>query len=271
MKIRLPIIVAALIAALGFAPATLAQPASTPPQHYLTMNYIKPMPGKGSEYVRMERESSKAINQARVAAGNILSWKLYEVNFPNGDSLEYQYVTVIEFPSWAALEKPNQGINANLILGEAKAKDRPSVMAALRTMVRQDTLVVIAATDNFSMSANRLLSVHFIKTLPGKANDFMKVQREYFLPSNNAAAKANGGATSWAGAFVRYPTSADRPYSHISFNGSASFTQMDAGQPADVRKVWDAKFTETYQSMLQDSRTRVRNELWDLVDQTKAK
>lgn len=166
---------------------------------------------------------------------------------------------------------PYQGINFDTILGEGKAREVRSAAAATRTIVRQDTLGVAAATDNFSSSANTLLSVHFIKALPGKANDFMKVQREYYLPFNNAVAKVNGGASSWAGAVVRYPTSADRAYSHVSFNGSASFTQMDAGWPADIRKIWDPKYRETYGPLLQDSRTRVRNELWRLVDQTQAK
>jgi hypothetical protein len=267
---RFPV-VAALFAAISLALPAPAQAASTPPQHYLTLDYMKPTPGKSGDYVRMERESWKAIHQARVAAGNIVSWKLYSVSFPNGDSLEYQYVVVTEFPSWAALENPYQGINFDKVLGEGKAAAARTTAGATRTIVRQDTLGVTGATDNFSTSANTLLSVHFIKTLPGKTADFQKVQEEFYLPVNNAVAKANGGATSWAGAFVRYPTSADRPYSHVSFNGSASFTQMDADWPADIRKVWNPKYSETYQPMLQNSRIRVRNELWRLVDQTKAK
>jgi hypothetical protein len=271
MKSRSPLVLAAVITAIFLALSALAQGADTPTQHYLTLDYMKPLPGKSSEYVQMEIGSWKAVHQARVAAGNIVSWKLYSAHFPNGDSLEYQYITVTEYPSWAALENSYQGINLNTILGEGKGRELRTASAAIRTIVRQDTLSVYGATDNFSSSANTLLSVHFMKALPGKSNDLMQVQLEYFLPANNAVAKANGGASSWAGAVVRYPSNADRPYGHVSFNGSASYTQMDAKWPADIMKIWNPKYVETYGPLLQGSRTKVRNELWRLVDQTQAK
>ncbi len=263
---QLTSIVALAIGTFLSALPARAQNVGTTPQHYLQIDYIKPVPGKRADYIRMERELWKSIHQARVAAGNIVSWKLYSVSFPNGDSLEYEYVTVTELPSWAALEEPYKGIDAEKILGADKAKDSRTGYAT-RKMVRRDTVRLDLATDNFSKSANTLLSVHFIKPLPGKANDFMKIQREYFLPMNNAAAEANGGATSWAAALVRYTDHSDQSYSHVSFNGSASFTQMDSAMPADLQSTWNIKF-QTYGPLLETSRTKVRNELWRLVDQT---
>jgi hypothetical protein len=66
------------------------------------------------------------------------------------------------------------------------------------------------------------MSVHSLKALPGKAADFMKVHREYYLPRNSATAKANGGASSRAATTVRYPDNQDYASTHISFNGHAS-------------------------------------------------
>ena len=40
--------------------------------------------------------------------------------------------------------------------------------------------------------------------------------------------------------------------------------------PTELQSEWDIKF-KTYRPLLENSRTKVRNELWRLVDQTQAK
>jgi hypothetical protein len=115
-----------------------------------------------------------------------------------------------------------------------------------------------------------VLSVHFLKAKPGRANDFLKVQRDYYLPMNAEVAKAAGGASGWASTVVRYPDHADAPYSHVSINAHASLTEMDSNRQDDIRRKWNAKFRELA-PLQEESRTRVRNELWRLVDQTDPK
>lgn len=256
---------------VGLAASAVGQPVGNAPSRgYVTIDYQKPLPGKGGDYVRMEREYWKPIHQARVSAGNIVSWKLYVVNFPNGEGQEYDYVTVTEFPSWAALENPYGGINYTAILGEAKVQEMRTVTGATRKLVRRDTLNLAFATENFSKAENRYMSVHYIKALPGRAADFMKVQSDYYLPMNSALAKANGGASAWAAAVVRYPDNQDFAYTHVSFNGHKSLAQMEAARPAELVREWDAKYTAV-SALQQESRKRVHNELWRLVDQTQPK
>lgn len=64
--------------------------------------------------------------------------------------------------------------------------------------------------------------------LPGKAADFIKVHREYYLPRNSTTAKPNGGTSSRVATTVRYPDNQGYAYTLVSFNGHTSLTQMAA-------------------------------------------
>jgi hypothetical protein len=253
----------------GLAAVATAQSADPAPSRYLYIGYHKPLPGKADAYVRMERESWKRIHQARVDAGIIRSWKMYVVSFPNGDAQEYDYVTITEFPSWAAMEEPYRRINFDAILGEAKVKELGTINA-LRKLVRKDTVEVVHATDNFLDARNNVVSVHFLKALPGGAARFMRVQREYFHPLNAEISKASQGASGWAATVVRYPDNADFAYSHVSFNTFVSLAQMESDAYAEIQRKWSAKLQEL-SPLLPESRKRIRNELWRLIDQTQPK
>ena len=270
MKIRIRMLAALLLLVSTVVSSVLAQSSATAPSAYMVVGYHKPLPGKGADYVRLEREQWKAIHQASVKAGNIISWKLYAVSYPNGESLEYEYVTVTVYPSWAALENPYKGLRFADVLGEAKANAIRSATSAARKMLRAETLSLAYATDNFLKSDHSVLSVHFLKANPGRADDFLRVQRDYYLPMNSEVSKANQGASGWASTVLRVPYIADYPYTHVSFNSHASLTQMDTGPSAEIRQKWNAKFREI-SAMQNESRKRVRNELWRLVDQTQPK
>ncbi len=77
------------------------------------------------------------MHQARVNAGSIVSWKLYLVSFPNREGQKYEYVTVTEFLSWAALEAPERGVNYAAILGETKANEMRTATGGTRKLVRR--------------------------------------------------------------------------------------------------------------------------------------
>ncbi len=47
---------AAFMVAADLSTSVLAQPTGTPPPGDLIIDYQKPLPGKSSDYVRMERE-----------------------------------------------------------------------------------------------------------------------------------------------------------------------------------------------------------------------
>ena len=262
--LRLCSLAIACLLAATLAPAQTPAAAST---RYLTLGYMKPEPGKTSDYVKLEREMWKLVHQDMVNQGRLISWRLYAVSWPNGEDQDYDYVTMMEYPGFAHLESAYVAADmAKALGGENKLTEMRNATGAVRQLRRTDTLTLLAATDGWSTASNRVLSVHFLRALPGKGAQLMKIQTEYFMPSNNELVKA-GFATGWATTSVRYPAQLDYPYNYVSFNAYDSLTQMDKEPPSAWVNKWRAKFDES-SSQLPTVRKRVKGQLWRLVDQT---
>lgn len=250
--------------------SAFAQAGAQPTKYrYLTIDYQKTEPGKARDYVQLEKEYWKPLHQERVNLGRIRSWKLYSVMFPNGDRNEYDFVVLTEFACFEDMDASYAGVDRRRILGESKYAELQPKTTAVRKLVRQDTLAVLLSTENWDKAENKIIQVHFLKSVPGKFGDLIKVQRDYYLPSNEDLVKL-GRAVSWATTAVRYPVKFDAPYDSVSFNGAASLAEFEKEPPNAWVEKWPKKNGE-WMTLLNASRTRYEGELWGLVDQTKPK
>src|SRR5262249_21650048 len=86
--------------------SALAQsPQGTLPR-YAQVDYMKTLPGKEPEYIRLERETWKPLHQARVKNGQLRSWAFFSVRFPSGMDEKYDFVTINTFDRFDQLEEP---------------------------------------------------------------------------------------------------------------------------------------------------------------------
>lgn len=105
------------------------------------------------------------------------------------------------------------------------------------------TLILLETTLGWSAAQNRILSVHYLRCLAGKDADLMRVQREYYLPSNEELIKA-----AW-----RLPE---------------SLAQMERPAPQAWRDQWSGEKSDRIRAELAASRQRVKGQLWRLIEQT---
>jgi hypothetical protein len=69
---------------------------------FVVIDYMKVPPGKGADYVAMERNFYKASHQARIKDGKLKSWGLLQLRFAGpGD---YSYATINTYRSWADID-----------------------------------------------------------------------------------------------------------------------------------------------------------------------
>lgn len=66
------------------------QPAS--PVYTQTLTYVKVVPGKGTEYEQLVKETTQKIAQVRADAGEIVSWTLLRSVMPAGQEARADYV-----------------------------------------------------------------------------------------------------------------------------------------------------------------------------------
>ena len=98
---------------LAFLAGTLVPTASTQTTtqtatdtsrpRYMRVDYMKIPAGRSVKYRNLESELWKPVHESRLKQGLISSWGLYGHHFPGG-ALDYQYVTVTEFPTLRAMD-----------------------------------------------------------------------------------------------------------------------------------------------------------------------
>ncbi len=70
---------------------------------YIQVNYMKVKPGEGGSYVENELSVWKPVHQELINAGSRVGWSLWQVVFPFGTSLPYDYVTVDYYADFSKL------------------------------------------------------------------------------------------------------------------------------------------------------------------------
>ncbi len=106
-------------------------------QHYSSINFMKPTPGKTGDYYKMEKGLFSKIHKARVDAGQMDGWYFLSRMFPSGYDAEYDFITVDVYLDKAASQKQiDAKIFENALSKEELAK--ANTVQELRTVVRRE-------------------------------------------------------------------------------------------------------------------------------------
>ncbi|MGA2658472.1 MAG: hypothetical protein ABSH34_13285 [Verrucomicrobiota bacterium] len=106
-------------------------------QHYSSINFMKPKPGKAGDYYKMEKEIWSKLHKARVDAGLMDGWYFLSRMFPSGHDAEYDFITVDIYADKAASEK---SFDSELAQKALSKEDFAKVNTTLdlRTVVRRE-------------------------------------------------------------------------------------------------------------------------------------
>lgn len=91
-------------ASLAIAGIVAAQSSAEPSRVYV-IDYMKVEPGDGDRYVETETKWWKPVHEERMRRGEMHSWGLYRVRWPDGAEKEYDFVTVNVFDTYADSDK----------------------------------------------------------------------------------------------------------------------------------------------------------------------
>jgi len=80
--------------------------SQAPPTKYVSLDFMKTLPGKEEDYEKMEKDTWIPIHKERVSLGIIKDWGLYQKILPSGAKEEYNYVTGQFFDDVSALANP---------------------------------------------------------------------------------------------------------------------------------------------------------------------
>jgi hypothetical protein len=83
--------------------AALPEGRSSAPPPFLRMDYMKVAPGEGAAYMSLERSTFKPVHRARVSAGAIEGWTVWEMVLPAGSSQPHNFATMTGYASMSGL------------------------------------------------------------------------------------------------------------------------------------------------------------------------
>ena len=237
---------------------------SWPQNRYLIVSYFKSKPDRAAEHVRHEREHRKPVYEQQVKIARVAYWKLFAVQFPGGESGDYDFVTLVEC---AQSCDPDAIVDLNL---EEAIRDpkrgglgKDTIPSA---MVRQDLLSILESTANWSEAETRYLHVRFMKPREGKSAALGSQERTVWKPFYEDAVRA-GANTGWAFTALRF-ASEHSPYTRVWFSGMAKFNDTDGSMPPELVEKWEPTLRALPPAV--ELRSVVRDELWRLLDQTTA-
>ena len=116
-----------------------AKPNAATPSKYLMVNMMKVAPGKGNDYLKMEKNTVKPIHVEMMRTGGRAAWGLYSLMLPNGDSMLFNYVAADYYEKWEDIAAPSDypKILAKVHPGMTAEAFEKQILDA-RTLVRRE-------------------------------------------------------------------------------------------------------------------------------------
>jgi hypothetical protein len=108
--------------------------------------------------------------------------------------------------------------------------------------------------------------VNFMKTQPGKAGDYVRLEREIWKPIHQELVRT-GRMHSWAVYAVEYPYGTAHEYDFVTIDAHASLADAHRSIDDVVGQVHPSLTFEEIDSQTEGTRSLVRGEVWRLLEQ----
>lgn len=266
---RLFILITSIACLLILTPTADAQTAGNQ-QVFVSATFFKVKPGKNEPYVDMVKNTAHKVLEYRFRQKSILGWYFYEVLMNGDEEKKYDYVAVtvstnfgdlVEFPT------PTRDVFMKAISGASKESFDKFVTQIndLRTLVKKEVYVHRAGI-NENTPVSKYVQIDYMKTLPGKVQDYIKTERDVYYPIHQERIKLHA-LTDW-GLYERLLP--------ISANADSDF--VTANFFDDLKSLIDPKYEEAFNNiphnvdfakmteMVEQLRKMVKSDIWKLVD-----
>lgn len=231
---------------------------------YISVAFIK---SKSDEFLAIEKGTWAPVHRQLIKEGRKIAWYLYQVKYPSGSNVSYDYVRFDIFTEWKQVEAPYAGVN-EIIKKTHPGLDVPAFnkqASQSRDLVWEQLYEVIAEAANKVKVPSKFMVVNQVKTVPDSESEYVNLERTYFKPFH-AERVAIGIMNNW-GLYKRMlPYGEKYEYNYVTLNGFTTWEDiMKNNPPGPWQKAHgNLNFNEIHDKIL-SKRITVNNELWELV------
>lgn len=154
------------------------------------VDYVKIPPDKIGDYIQLE-EKWKAIHEARLEKGLIISWGLYEVMFTGSSDL-YNYATVTVYDN---LDMYDRSWDISFLtesypdMTDQEIDSFYKQTTQLKNVVRSIVLRRTLSTSTDPGELPTYVIVNGMKVVPGHESEYVAMERDVFMPIHEEGIK----------------------------------------------------------------------------------
>ncbi|HSF45800.1 MAG TPA: hypothetical protein VLA58_07295, partial [Chitinophagaceae bacterium] len=78
-------------------------------RQFIVIEYLKVRPDMRSNFLKLQKDVWKKVEQEKIKQGKLNGWELYEVLYPAGTTAEYNFVMYHKVVGWNAIEGLSEG------------------------------------------------------------------------------------------------------------------------------------------------------------------
>lgn len=236
---------------------------------YVQVNYIKVDRNKSDQYRDLLNNYGRKIWKSRIAKGELISVSTYTINMKSEDH-DYNYATVIMSNSLNALLEPSESpeeVLKKAMPGTNDAMIRETLAKYGDVRVIQKT-VILRWVDGIRPNEGvdpKIFQLDYMKTMPGKDAEYVKLEREVFKPLHQERIKA-GQAAAWDLWEVVMPWADDSGFGYITTTGITDWDKlMSTDYGAIYKKVFPKGDATKLGAQVGAARKISNSEIWRQV------
>jgi hypothetical protein len=237
-------------------------------REFLVIEYLKVKPAMRSNFLKLQKEVWKKVEQEKIKQGKINGWELYEVLYPAGSAAEYNYVMYHKVTGWNSIEGISDGNDE--IFKKVLSKEDLALMDRspdLEEMTKKEIWVV---EDKIARAAYvapaKYHSANFMDVTDGKWDDYMVMEKTLVKPIHEEHTRT-GGRAGWTLLALREPDGSARAYQAATFDFFDRWADIGATDLSDYySQIHPGKSPEYITNQITGTRSLIRQEIRRLVD-----
>jgi hypothetical protein len=253
-------------------PAVRALSQTPSQQIYVGVNFIKVHPGKQEQFRQLVEKYGKKVNEYLFKNQNLMGWYLYQVLMPAGSSTDFDYAAVnITGSLGALLDFPmsTKDIYKKVFpeMTDKMISDVQMQFDECRHIVRREiyTPVQGAHTDDApNAPPSKYLEVDLMHPATGKTADYIKMEKETFLPLHNERIKMSI-MKGWGLYEKIMPVDSRMGYEYVTVNYYDDLNKLSDGYAESVKKIFPQKDINAMFNETGATRTMVQSGIWKLM------
>ena len=258
----------AIIFALFSTSAIVKAQTALAPAPYGEVYFMKTLPNMNERFL-IDMKTRKKISNARVANKTLSSWQLFRSVYPTGSSMDYNYFTLLVYPSGKEMKE-----NSDAAMKDMSVQEISSFYTSInntRTVVANDLLTYKMGVGS-KMLPGEYVQINSLNVKTGSGAAYIKLLESY-KPVIEECIKAGKlkGFNVWQ---RTYKTNVN---GEIDYFVSFSFSTLDqalswasgkTSQADEYKKVYPKDDIANFTIKLNELRDLVSQGLFELVDIT---